>query len=57
MPLLADFHPKGEVSRAYGAYLEERGHGNRSLVLIDDGRGRALGARSRRPRSRSPAPT
>jgi peroxiredoxin len=35
MPLLADYHPKGEVSRAYGAYIEERGHSNRSLVLID----------------------
>ena len=33
--LLSDFHPKGEVSRAYGAYVEERGHPNRSLVLID----------------------
>ncbi len=36
IPLLADFHPKGEVCRAYGAYLEERGHPNRSLVLIDE---------------------
>jgi peroxiredoxin len=36
IPLLADFHPKGGVSRAYGAYLEERGHPNRSLVLIDE---------------------
>ena len=34
--LLSDFHPKGEVSRAYGAYIEERGHPNRSLVLIDE---------------------
>ena len=33
-PLLADFHPKGEVSRAYGAYIEERGHPTRALVLI-----------------------
>jgi peroxiredoxin (alkyl hydroperoxide reductase subunit C) len=33
-PLLADFHPKGEVSRQYGAYIEERGHDNRSLVMI-----------------------
>jgi peroxiredoxin (alkyl hydroperoxide reductase subunit C) len=33
-PLLADFHPKGEVSRAYGAYIEERGHNNRSLVMV-----------------------
>ena len=39
IPLLADFHPKGEVSRAYGALIEERGHSNRSLVLIgEDGR-------------------
>jgi len=36
IPLLSDFHPKGEVSRAYGAYIEERGHPNRSLVLIDE---------------------
>ena len=34
IPLLADFHPKGEVSRGYGAYIEERGHNNRSLVMI-----------------------
>ncbi len=33
--LLSDFHPKGEVSRAYGAYLPDYGHPNRSLVLID----------------------
>jgi peroxiredoxin len=37
MPLLSDFHPKGEVTRAYGAYIEERGHGNRSLVLVEGG--------------------
>jgi peroxiredoxin len=35
IPLLSDFEPKGAVIRSYGAYLEERGHGNRSLVLID----------------------
>jgi peroxiredoxin len=34
IPLLADFHPKGEVARAYGAYLEDYGIANRSLVLI-----------------------
>jgi peroxiredoxin len=34
--LLADFHPKGEVARAYGAYLEDYGTANRSLVLIDE---------------------
>ena len=36
MTLLSDFHPKGEVSRAYGAYLEDWGTPNRSLVLIDE---------------------
>ena len=35
MPLLSDFHPKGQVARAFGALIEERGHANRSLVLID----------------------
>jgi len=35
-PLLSDFDPRGEVSRAYGAYLEERGHTNRSLVLVGE---------------------
>lgn len=34
MPLLADFHPKGEMSRAYGAYLDDWGTTNRSLVLV-----------------------
>jgi peroxiredoxin len=34
--LLADFHPKGEVARLYGAYLDEYGTSNRSLVLIDE---------------------
>ena len=36
MPLLSDFEPKGEVLRAYGAYLDGAGHGNRSLVLVDE---------------------
>jgi peroxiredoxin len=36
MPLLADFEPKGEVARAYGAYIEQTGHANRSLVLVDE---------------------
>ncbi len=34
-PLLADFHPKGQVCEAYGAWLEDWGHSNRSLVLVD----------------------
>lgn len=36
VPLLSDFEPKGEVARAYGAYLEKFGHANRSLVLVDE---------------------
>jgi peroxiredoxin len=36
IPLLADFHPKGEVTRKYGAYIDDFGTGNRSLVLIDE---------------------
>jgi peroxiredoxin len=36
MPLLADFNPKGEVARAYGAWIDKVDHGNRSLVLIDE---------------------
>jgi peroxiredoxin len=35
VPLLSDFHPKGEVCDAYGALIRERGHANRSLVLVD----------------------
>ena len=34
MPLLADFHPKGKVSEAYGAYQPDKGFNNRSLVLV-----------------------
>ena len=33
-PLLADFEPKGAVAKAYGAYIDERGHNQRALVLI-----------------------
>ena len=34
-PLLADFHPKGEVARAYGLMLEDKGITDRATVLID----------------------
>jgi len=33
--LLADFHPKGEVARAYGVYIEEAGIANRGTFVID----------------------
>ena len=35
MPLLADFHPKGEVSNAFGAYSPDFGCSSRSLYLIE----------------------
>jgi len=34
-PLLADFHPKGEVARAYGVYKEASGYSERAIFLID----------------------
>ena len=34
-PLLADFHPKGAMGKAYGAYDETRGNESRSLFVID----------------------
>ncbi|MEO6962551.1 MAG: peroxiredoxin [Puia sp.] len=35
-PLLADFEPKGKVSKAYGAYNEEEGESYRALFVIDE---------------------
>jgi len=34
-PLLADFNPKGDVSRKYGVYIDEKGHCERAIVLVD----------------------
>ena len=34
-PLLADFHPKGEVAKKFGLYLEDKGIANRATVIID----------------------
>ncbi len=34
-PLLADFHPKGEVAQAYGFWREDRGYSRRAIVVID----------------------
>jgi peroxiredoxin len=34
-PLAADFEPKGQVSRAYGAYREDDGVCERALFVID----------------------
>jgi peroxiredoxin len=34
IPLLADFHPKGALARAYGFYDEQWGSSARALVMI-----------------------
>jgi peroxiredoxin len=35
-PLLADFHPKGEVAKSYGAYREQDGVCERALFVLDE---------------------
>jgi peroxiredoxin len=35
VPLLADFHPKGEVAKAYGVWSEDYGVSSRALVMVD----------------------
>lgn len=34
-PLLADFHPKGAVSRAFGVFREGEGTSSRALFVLD----------------------
>jgi peroxiredoxin (alkyl hydroperoxide reductase subunit C) len=34
IPLLSDFHPKGEVARAYDVWVPDRGVATRALVMI-----------------------
>jgi peroxiredoxin len=34
VPLLADFHPKGEVARAYGVWSDRYGTSDRALVMV-----------------------
>jgi peroxiredoxin len=35
IPQLSDFEPKGEASRAFGAYFEPGGMSTRALVILD----------------------
>lgn len=35
-PLLADFEPKGAVSKKYGAYNDKEGQSERALFVIDE---------------------
>ncbi len=34
IPLLSDFHPKGEMAKAYDVWVPERGVATRALVLV-----------------------
>jgi peroxiredoxin len=34
-PLLADFHPKGDVSKKYGVWKEDKGHCERAIFVVD----------------------
>ena len=34
IPLLADFHPKGEVAKSYGVWAESHGVAGRCLVMV-----------------------
>jgi peroxiredoxin len=34
IPLLSDFHPKGEVAKAYGVWAESHGVAGRALVMV-----------------------
>lgn len=34
-PLLSDFEPKGEMSKAYGVYDDKEGQSDRALFIID----------------------
>jgi peroxiredoxin len=34
-PLLADFHPKGDVSRKYGVWKDDKGICERAIVIVD----------------------
>ncbi|PZC47155.1 MAG: Peroxiredoxin [Chloroflexi bacterium] len=34
-PVLSDFHPKGQVSKEYDIYNEERGASNRGIFIMD----------------------
>jgi len=37
IPLLADFHPKGQVADRYGVWAESHGVASRALVVVDPG--------------------
>ncbi|CAI8018529.1 Alkyl hydroperoxide reductase E [Geodia barretti] len=34
-PELSDWHPKGQVTRSYDLWNEERGAGTRAVIIVD----------------------
>jgi alkyl hydroperoxide reductase subunit AhpC len=36
-PELSDFHPKGQATKAYDLWNEERGASNRAVLIVDKG--------------------
>lgn len=34
-PLISDFHPKGEIAKSMGVYLEDKGITDRATIIID----------------------
>jgi peroxiredoxin len=34
-PLLADFHPKGEVAKKYGVWIDDKGINERAIIIVD----------------------
>lgn len=35
LPLVPDFHPKGEIAEQFGLYLPDKGHTDRATVILD----------------------
>jgi hypothetical protein len=35
LPLISDFHPKGEIARSMGVYLDDKGMTDRATIIID----------------------
>jgi hypothetical protein len=35
LPLVSDFHPKGEIARSMGVYLDEKGITDRATIIVD----------------------
>ena len=34
--LLADFHPKGAATQAYGLWREDRGYSQRAIIIVNE---------------------